>query len=57
MKTWKDCEYYQEMYELKYTWGEIKCDQDKIDKPPSCKDCPLSISCKSEDMKDYRDSN
>ena len=51
MKNWKDCEFYQEMYDLRHTWHSMQC------KPASvlhegidCKDCPLLLGVESEAM-------
>lgn len=57
MKTWKDCPFYQEMYDIKHTWNEIECSQSILGKPEDCTGCPLLLGCKSDEMIPYQDKD
>ena len=56
-KTWKDCNFYQEMYELRHTWLLMQCNPENIIFDGNCKGCPLLNECKEEDMKSYEDED
>ena len=48
--TWRGCGYYWEMYDLRHTWGSMRCNQKIIGKPDDCSGCPLSRMIKSKEM-------
>ncbi len=48
---WKECGYLEEIYDLRHTWGSIKCRPEGILlKPESCVGCPLLIECTPEEL-------
>ena len=53
MKNWKECGYYQEMYDLKHTWNKlIPCSPATklYSSNKDCKHCPLFKGVESEKM-------
>lgn len=51
MTNWKDCKYYQEMYDLRDTWNELlPCSRKVLDRPDTCDGCQLLNGCNSKDI-------
>ena len=47
------CEHYREMYDLRETWGSMKCRKEGIlGRPKTCDGCPLTKPINSEQMVD-----